>query len=75
MEDWITTSEASQLSGYNAEYIRRLMRNGALASRRFGPLWQVSRKSLLAYTRTAAKRTGKDKRYGAKRGLAGKPNR
>lgn len=70
MEDWITTSEASQLSGYNAEYIRRLMRTGILVSRRFGPLWQVSRKSLLAYTRTATKRMEKDKRYGTKKKLA-----
>ena len=75
MEDWITTSEASQLSGYNAEYIRRLIRKGTIMSRRFGPLWQISRESLLAYKRESSKRTEKDKRYGAKNSLDVKPDR
>ena len=52
-EDWITTAEAAEVSGYNEEYIRRLIRKGKLPARRFGPMWQVSRSALLEYVRTA----------------------
>jgi excisionase family DNA binding protein len=75
MEDWITTSEAAQHSGYNAEYIRRLMRNGKLVSRKFGTVWQVSRQSLQAYLRTANQRAKGDKRYRADTPLGAHPDK
>jgi excisionase family DNA binding protein len=49
MDTWITTSEAAKLSQYSMEYIRRLMRNKKLKSRKFGVVWQVEKTSLLAY--------------------------
>jgi len=64
-EDWITSSEAAQLSGYHPEYIRELVRTGKIEGRKFGIVWQVSKQSLLAYLRAAEK--SDDKRHGPKK--------
>jgi excisionase family DNA binding protein len=50
-EDWLTTSNAAQLSGYHVERIRELIREGKVKARKFGPVWAVSRESLLTYVR------------------------
>lgn len=60
-EDWITTHEAAEISGYHAEHIRELLRENRVKARKFGQVWQVDRASLLAYVRNAEK-------LGAKRG-------
>ena len=60
-EDWITTAEAAELSGYHLVHIRRLIIAGRVKGRRFGQVWQVNRASLLAYVRKAEK-------FGEKRG-------
>ena len=52
-EDWITTAEASQVSGYSEQYIRSLIRSGKLMARKFGIVWQVSHMALLAYLKEA----------------------
>jgi excisionase family DNA binding protein len=62
--DWITTTEAAQLSGYHPEHIRRLVRSGDVEARKFGIVWQVNKTSLLAFVNAAAKSS--DKRRGAK---------
>ena len=49
MEDWITTAEASQLSGYSPVHIRRLIRAGEIDAQKWGRDWQVSRDSLINY--------------------------
>ncbi len=49
MADWITTTEAVSLTRYNPEYLRRLVRAKKIAARKFGTIWQINRKSLLAY--------------------------
>ncbi len=64
-EDWITTNEASALSGYHPDHLRRLIRAGLVKARKFGIVWQVERKNLLAYMRAAEQ--SEDKRRGAKR--------
>jgi excisionase family DNA binding protein len=64
MSDWITTTEAIRLTGYNAEYIRRLVRSKKIEAQKFGTLWQIDRKSLLSYLRTS--RRSADKRRGPK---------
>lgn len=46
---WITTAEAAQLTGYNNEHIRRLVRSGKIRGRKFGIVWQVDRTSVLKY--------------------------
>jgi excisionase family DNA binding protein len=64
-EDWITTSEAAALSGYHPEYLRFLIRNSRIAGRKFGTIWQVSRKSLLQYLARAD--ISEDARWGPSR--------
>ncbi|MBI5031896.1 MAG: helix-turn-helix domain-containing protein [Chloroflexi bacterium] len=59
VDDWITTQEASKISGYHPESIRALIRQGRIKGRKFLIVWQVSRSSLLAYLREQAKRGDK----------------
>jgi len=47
--DWLTVKEAVELSGYNADHLRELMRDGKIEARKFSIVWMVSRKSLLIY--------------------------
>jgi excisionase family DNA binding protein len=63
-EEWLTTEEAAGLSGYHVNHIRRLLRSGEIAGRKWGQAWQVSKASLLSYLE-AAKKLG-DKRWGPK---------
>ncbi len=55
MEEWITVVEAARLSGYHPEYMRELIRTQRVKARKFGPLWQVSRSSLLDFQKDAKK--------------------
>ena len=48
-DDWITTTEASKLSGYHPDHIRRLIREGRINAQKFGFVWQVSKSSVLEY--------------------------
>ena len=47
--DWITTTEACDISGYHPDHIRELLREGKIGGRKFATIWQVDRKSLLEY--------------------------
>jgi excisionase family DNA binding protein len=64
-DDWITTNEAADLSGYHLVYLRTLIREGRIEARKFGPVWQVNRQSLMAYIKAAEQAA--DKRWGPKR--------
>ena len=64
-DDWITVSQAAELSGYNEEHIRRLLREGLIGGRKFGIVWQVKRSSLKAYLENA--QSSEDKRHGPKK--------
>jgi excisionase family DNA binding protein len=46
---WLTVSEAANLSGYNPEYITRLIRAGTLQGRKVSIVWLVDRQSLMTY--------------------------
>ncbi len=50
-DEWITVNKAVSISGYHPDHIRRLVRAGEIDARKFGPVWQVNHKSLLAYLR------------------------
>ena len=63
-DDWITTQEAAELSGYNQTYLRWIIRRGDILARKFGPVWQVSRESLQVYLKAAEQ--SEDKRRGPK---------
>ena len=66
-EQWLTTKDAAKLVGYHVERIRELVREGRIIARKFGPVWQVSRESLLTYTRSmeehGEKRGRKSQKY------------
>jgi hypothetical protein len=49
MEKWLTVKEAVKLSGYNADHLRELIRDGKIKARKFSIVWMVDRKSILAY--------------------------
>ncbi len=55
-DDWITTREAIEISKYHGDTIRELIREGKIIGKKFGEVWQVSRKSLLAYLKEQSKR-------------------
>ncbi|MCB8940396.1 MAG: helix-turn-helix domain-containing protein [Ardenticatenaceae bacterium] len=63
-EEWITTAEAAELSGYHVNHIRRLIRLEEIEARKFGPIWQVSNASFRLYLENA--RQSDDKRWGPK---------
>jgi len=47
--EWITTKQASELSGYHPDYIRKLIRGGHIQARKWLRDWQVNKKSLMMY--------------------------
>lgn len=62
---WLTVREAVKRSGYNDEYITRLIREKQIQAKKISIIWLVEEKSLLAYLEKAQK-------MGKKRGR--KPN-
>ena len=46
---WITTREASELTGYTAAYFRQLIQRGRLHSEKHGRDWFLSKREVLAY--------------------------
>lgn len=65
MADWISVEEAAALSGYNAEHIRRLVREGQISAEKKGWMWWIDRKSLTAYLQDSHK--SDDQRRGPKK--------
>lgn len=59
--EWLTVNEAAELSGYDPEHIRRLVRENEVKAQKFSIVWMVDRESLLAYMKKA-------KTWGKKRG-------
>jgi hypothetical protein len=55
-EDWITVQDAVKQSGYNANHLRVLIREGKIKARKFAIVWQVNRKSLESFLIEQAKR-------------------
>ena len=39
MADWISVDEAAELSGYNVQHIRRLIRGKQIAATKKGLMW------------------------------------
>jgi len=48
-KEWITTTDAAQISGYHVEHIRRLIRGGHVNARKWGKEWMVDKQSLIDY--------------------------
>jgi len=64
MVDWISVEEAAELTGYNKEYIRQMIRRGEVAAKKKGWQWWVDKASILAYLKNSQKSL--DKRHGPK---------
>jgi len=47
--EWITTKEAAELTGYNQEYIRQMIRDGRIVAEKKGRDWWVDRASIEDY--------------------------
>ena len=58
-DELLTTKEAAALISYNVEYVRYLIRNGLLPSRKIGRDWLDKRTDALAYQRKMRKLGGK----------------
>ena len=61
-EDYITVKTASKYSGYNEQYLRRLLREGIFKTRKIGQLWLIEQSDFGNYLQEARKTT--DKRFG-----------
>jgi excisionase family DNA binding protein len=64
MSDWLTTDEAVEISGYNLQYVRELVRDKKIKAVKKGGSYWVDKQSLLDYI--AAAKESQDKRRGAK---------
>jgi len=60
--EFLTVRSAAEISGYNQQYLRRLLRNRVFQSRKIGHIWLIDKKSFLDYLISANK--SKDKRFG-----------
>jgi len=60
--DYTTVKAASLFSGYSEQYIRRLLRNGNLKSKRIGQIWLIEKTRFENYLQEANKSS--DKRFG-----------
>jgi len=63
-EDWLTTKQAAELTGYTTDHIRKLATAGKVKAQRWGRDWQIDHHSLLVYAKAAEK-------LGEKRGPKG----
>jgi hypothetical protein len=61
-EDYITVKTASKFSGYNEQYLRRLLREGFFNTRKIGQLWLIEQSDFGKYLQDAKKTS--DKRFG-----------
>ena len=49
LKEHISVKAAAEVSGYNIQYLRRLLRTGRLAGIKIGQVWLISLASLEAY--------------------------
>ncbi|MFC2052847.1 helix-turn-helix domain-containing protein [Chloroflexota bacterium] len=61
IDDWLTSTEAAEISGYHVERIRELLREEKIKGRKWGQAWMISRDSLMSYVH-------KIEKQGARRG-------
>ena len=63
-EKYVTVLGATQLTGYNSQYLRRLLRNGKLTGMRIGQSWLILLESLDTYL--VSMKAATDRRCGPK---------
>jgi excisionase family DNA binding protein len=60
----LTVQAAAEVSGYNAQYLRRLLRTGKLNGDKIGQIWLINKDAFEAYFEEAIQ--SKDQRFGPK---------
>ncbi len=60
--EYITVRAASEFSGYNQQYIRRLLREGVFRTRKIGQIWLIDHMDFVNYLNHAVRSI--DKRFG-----------
>lgn len=61
-QDYITVKTASKYSGYNEQYLRKLLREGTFKTMKLGQLWLIDQSDFRKYLKEAF--VSKDKRFG-----------
>ena len=61
-DEYITVKSAAEFSGYNQQYLRRLLRKGILRTRKIGQIWLIDQRDFKDYLEGANQ--SKDKRFG-----------
>jgi excisionase family DNA binding protein len=64
LHNHISVQVAASYSGYNAQYIRRMLRSGKIQSVKVGQMWLIDKAALDNYLRLATLST--DNRFGPK---------
>jgi hypothetical protein len=62
LDKHVSVKAAAELSGYNIQYLRRLLRSERLKGIKIGQVWLISLSSLAAYLRNGL--TIQDRRHG-----------
>ncbi len=62
INEYLSVKSAAKYSGYNPQYLRRLLRNNIFRSKRIGQLWLIDRDSFIEYLEKA--KQSKDNRFG-----------
>ena len=60
--EYLTVKTAAKISGYNQQYLRRLLRGDVFRSKRLGQIWLIDRDDFLSYLHNAIQ--SEDKRFG-----------
>ena len=68
LTEHISVKAAAEFSGYNIQYLRRLLRNGRLAGIKIGQVWLILIDSLETYLRNG--QMVRDGRHGPRRAVA-----
>ena len=61
-DEYITVRSAAEFSGYNQQYLRRLLREGVFRTRKIGQIWLIDQRDFKDYLEGANQST--DKRFG-----------
>jgi excisionase family DNA binding protein len=67
MADWISVSEAAEITGYHPEHLRRLIRQGKLKAVRKGTMFWLDRCELSSFMEEAQESRIVDQRHGPKK--------
>ena len=57
--EWISVSEAAQLTGYSTPHLRELVRDKRIHARKIVTVWQIDRASLMEYVDDMTKKGSK----------------